>query len=80
MNLVAPGWIPTERHADVSVDELEAYRQEVPMQKMGNAAEWRLGCFPCKRFRGIHNRTEVFSERREHPGIDRKWDSILLRI
>ena len=39
VNLVAPGWIPTERHADVSVDELEAYRQEVPMQKMGDAAD-----------------------------------------
>jgi 3-oxoacyl-[acyl-carrier protein] reductase len=39
VNLVAPGWIPTERHADVAIDELEAYRQQVPMQKMGDAAD-----------------------------------------
>jgi 3-oxoacyl-[acyl-carrier protein] reductase len=39
VNLVAPGWIPTERHADVSTEELEAYRQQVPMQKMGDAAD-----------------------------------------
>lgn len=39
VNLVAPGWIPTERHADVSIDELDAYRRQVPMQKMGDAAD-----------------------------------------
>ena len=39
VNLVAPGWIPTERHADVAVEELDAYRQQVPMQKMGDAAD-----------------------------------------
>ena len=39
MNLVAPGRIPTERHADVSIDEGEAYRQQVPMKKMGDAAD-----------------------------------------
>jgi len=39
VNLVAPGWIPTERHTEVSIDELEAYRREVPMQKMGEAAD-----------------------------------------
>ncbi len=39
VNLVAPGWIPTERHAGVPADELEAYRRQVPMQKMGEAAD-----------------------------------------
>jgi 3-oxoacyl-[acyl-carrier protein] reductase len=39
VNLVAPGRIPTERHADVSIDEGEAYRQQVPMKKMGDAAD-----------------------------------------
>ncbi len=35
VNLVAPGWIPTERHADVSKDEMEAYAVQVPMKHMG---------------------------------------------
>jgi hypothetical protein len=33
---VAPGWIPTERHADAPQDELESYARSVPMQHMGN--------------------------------------------
>lgn len=36
VNLVAPGWIPTERHADAPQDELESYARSVPMQHMGN--------------------------------------------
>jgi len=39
VNLVAPGWIPTERHADVPIDEQESYRQLVPMRKMGDALD-----------------------------------------
>lgn len=39
VNLVAPGWIPTERHADASAAELESYRQQVPMKRMGEASD-----------------------------------------
>ncbi|HEV2275389.1 MAG TPA: SDR family oxidoreductase [Acidobacteriaceae bacterium] len=35
VNLVAPGWIPTERHADVSQEEMQAYANLVPMRRMG---------------------------------------------
>jgi 3-oxoacyl-[acyl-carrier protein] reductase len=35
VNLVAPGWIPVERHADVSADDLENYRDGVPMARLG---------------------------------------------
>ena len=39
VNLVAPGWIPTERHADVPVAEFETYKQLVPMKRMGEAKD-----------------------------------------
>jgi 3-oxoacyl-[acyl-carrier protein] reductase len=39
VNLVAPGWIPTDRHADVAIEELESYKQSVPMTRMGDAAD-----------------------------------------
>jgi 3-oxoacyl-[acyl-carrier protein] reductase len=39
VNLVAPGWIPTERHADASQEEMEAYTALVPMKRMGNAVD-----------------------------------------
>jgi 3-oxoacyl-[acyl-carrier protein] reductase len=35
VNLVAPGWIPTERHADSSQEEMNAYIAMVPMKRMG---------------------------------------------
>lgn len=35
VNAIAPGWIPTERHADASQAELDAYRAQVPMGRMG---------------------------------------------
>jgi 3-oxoacyl-[acyl-carrier protein] reductase len=35
VNLVAPGWIPTERHADATQDELDSYARNVPMRRMG---------------------------------------------
>ncbi|SKC57113.1 SDR family NAD(P)-dependent oxidoreductase [Plantibacter cousiniae (nom. nud.)] len=35
VNLVAPGWIPVERHADASPQEIAAYLAEVPMGRMG---------------------------------------------
>lgn len=39
VNLVAPGWIPTERHADASQEEMEAYRALVPMRRMGESVD-----------------------------------------
>jgi len=36
VNLVAPGWIPTERHADATQEELDNYARSVPMQRMGS--------------------------------------------
>ena len=35
VNLVAPGWIPTERHEDDPAEAKEAYALDVPMQRMG---------------------------------------------
>jgi 3-oxoacyl-[acyl-carrier protein] reductase len=39
VNLVAPGWIPTERHAEATKDELDAYAYDVPMKRMGEARD-----------------------------------------
>jgi 3-oxoacyl-[acyl-carrier protein] reductase len=36
VNLVAPGWIPTERHADATQEELDSYAASVPMKRMGS--------------------------------------------
>jgi 3-oxoacyl-[acyl-carrier protein] reductase len=36
VNLVAPGWIPTERHAGSTQGEMAAYTVRVPMQHMGS--------------------------------------------
>jgi 3-oxoacyl-[acyl-carrier protein] reductase len=35
VNLVAPGWIPVERHADVAEDDLASYIAEVPLNRIG---------------------------------------------
>ena len=35
VNLIAPGWIPTERHADDSQELKDAYAAGVPMKHMG---------------------------------------------
>ncbi|MPZ85412.1 MAG: SDR family oxidoreductase [Actinophytocola sp.] len=35
VNLVAPGWIPVERHVDATVDEHAAYVADVPLGRMG---------------------------------------------
>lgn len=35
VNLVAPGWIPTERHEGTSQAELDAYAARVPMRRQG---------------------------------------------
>jgi 3-oxoacyl-[acyl-carrier protein] reductase len=39
VNVVAPGWIPVERHADIDPRIVEKYRQEVPLGRMGTPAE-----------------------------------------
>ena len=35
VNLVAPGWIPTERHANDPEEMKQAYAAGVPMKRMG---------------------------------------------
>lgn len=35
VNLIAPGFIPTERHTEVEDSALESYTQEVPLRRMG---------------------------------------------
>jgi NAD(P)-dependent dehydrogenase (short-subunit alcohol dehydrogenase family) len=39
VNVVAPGWIPVERHAGMDPKHVEAYRREVPLGRMGTPAE-----------------------------------------
>lgn len=39
VNLVAPGWIPTERHASDSQESKDAYAGDVPMGRMGEPAD-----------------------------------------
>ena len=39
VNLVAPGWIPTERHAGDSEESKKAYAAGVPMKHMGEARD-----------------------------------------
>ncbi|MGF1471371.1 MAG: SDR family NAD(P)-dependent oxidoreductase [Rubrobacteraceae bacterium] len=39
VNLVAPGFTPTERHEDVEEAVLEDYTQEVPLRRMGEPAD-----------------------------------------
>lgn len=35
MDLVAPGWIPVERHASAAAEDLRGYLAEVPLGRMG---------------------------------------------
>jgi 3-oxoacyl-[acyl-carrier protein] reductase len=39
VNLIAPGWIPTERHAGDPQEMKDAYAAAVPMQRMGVAED-----------------------------------------
>ena len=39
VNLVAPGWIPVERHSESSLDERDAYLAEVPLGRLGTPAD-----------------------------------------
>ena len=35
VNLVAPGWIPTERHTGTPQSEMDEYMRNLPTKKMG---------------------------------------------
>ena len=39
VNVVAPGWIPVERHATEDPQIVESYRRTVPLRRMGTPAE-----------------------------------------
>jgi len=39
VNLVAPGWIPVERHAGSAAADLAAYAQKVPLRRQGVPAD-----------------------------------------
>ncbi|MET7426517.1 SDR family oxidoreductase [Dactylosporangium sp. NPDC005555] len=48
VNVVAPGWVPVERHADVPASAVQAYAAEVPLRRIGRpddvagAVRWLL--------------------------------------
>ncbi|MEU8825831.1 SDR family oxidoreductase [Streptomyces sp. NPDC048636] len=35
VNLVAPGWVPVERHDEVSAEDLRGYTADVPLRRLG---------------------------------------------
>ncbi len=39
MNLIAPGWIPVERHADTPDAVRAAYLADVPLGRLGSPAD-----------------------------------------
>ncbi len=39
VNLVAPGWIPVERHADATEDVIQDYVAEVPLARIGRPGD-----------------------------------------
>ncbi|GGO53565.1 3-oxoacyl-ACP reductase [Streptomyces daqingensis] len=39
VNLVAPGWVPVERHAGANEEELRAYASEVPLGRTGSPGD-----------------------------------------
>ena len=39
VNMIAPGWIPVERHADATDEEREAYLADAPMGHFGKPAD-----------------------------------------
>jgi 3-oxoacyl-[acyl-carrier protein] reductase len=39
VNVVAPGWIPVERHADASPEERAGYASDVPLCRMGTPGD-----------------------------------------
>jgi 3-oxoacyl-[acyl-carrier protein] reductase len=38
-NIVAPGWIPVERHGEITDENSGGYRDEIPLRRMGTPAE-----------------------------------------
>jgi 3-oxoacyl-[acyl-carrier protein] reductase len=38
-NVVAPGWIPVERHGEITDENSAGYRDEIPLRRMGTPAE-----------------------------------------
>jgi 3-oxoacyl-[acyl-carrier protein] reductase len=39
VNVVAPGFVPVERHVDVSLAERESYARHVPLKRLGKSSE-----------------------------------------
>jgi 3-oxoacyl-[acyl-carrier protein] reductase len=39
VNLVAPGWIPVERHADIPAEVVQAYTNDVAVHRIGSPAD-----------------------------------------
>lgn len=39
VNVVAPGWVPVERHADATPAELAEYTSDVPLRRLGAPAD-----------------------------------------
>ncbi|MGJ8654587.1 MAG: SDR family NAD(P)-dependent oxidoreductase [Opitutaceae bacterium] len=54
VNNVSPGWIPTERHADVPQEHLDAYLREIPAGRFGTPKDVALAvanyCSPTASF------------------------------
>ncbi|MCC6493060.1 MAG: SDR family oxidoreductase [Pirellulales bacterium] len=44
VNMVAPGWIPVQRHADEPQESLDAYLAEVPAARWGTPADVAAAC------------------------------------
>jgi 3-oxoacyl-[acyl-carrier protein] reductase len=39
VNIVSPGWIPTDRHADVPAKVMEEYASHTALRRMGSAED-----------------------------------------
>jgi 3-oxoacyl-[acyl-carrier protein] reductase len=79
VNLVAPGWIPVERHAQATADELSDYLAAVPLARIGTphdvaASHRRL---PRLHRRRLPHRPMPTRQRRSHllPLNDHEWVS-----
>jgi len=44
VNMVSPGWIPVERHADDPAEEKEGYRKLIPLGHFGSPADIGAAC------------------------------------
>ena len=71
VNLVAPGWIPTERHAGDSQEMKDAYAAGRPDEADGRARGHRRGRrLPRLRRRPVHHRPAALGQRRQHGGLN----------